>query len=288
MKKTGQTYQQRMAEVNSRQNIAALTLELELEVRADQKAVLSKAFTDFTANEAKYNTAVSDVRLALVVGFLELANLQKLLFWDSQYTGVNTKLQWLVAASVITIAGAGFDVAATVAKNVHGSDSLRHQRLKLLGGSASAVAGAIGVWFDSQDARKEFERGRYTIGWLYVGKTILGTASAATTLSLTFTYSATLIAKITGKTALQNIAIAVGEKTILAIGARIMLMSVGMWITLLTVGVQLFIIWLDDDELTKWCQRCAFSKWQGDVASRYLNIDQQKAAFQSALLEVSL
>ena len=226
-------------------------------------------------------SAIKDARLALVVGLIEGMNFAKLLADCRQK---NDMKSWLsLVASGMAITSAMFDVGAVVAKNLPsmGNASWGYQSLKLWGGVLSSGASFIGGGLDLRDAGKQRSDGYFLLAFLYDAKGAAALTSGALTLAVTFTYSAPLVARLTGDAALGIAVRAVGARAAAFIGLRVLGMALGGWITVGAITIQVVIWWVTPDALEKWIDHSAFGK--NRETGGYRTPEAQVKALQEAL-----
>jgi hypothetical protein len=255
------------------------------EMSTAQSNNLKAAWTEFKQKNSKAPDIVRDARLALVVMLIEGVNFSKLLA-DCKMKG-DDKSWWLLAASGMSITSALFDVASAPSKALFGAESWSYQRIKLFGGVLSASATAIGAIFDWKDAVKAKEKGQDILKWSYIAKLGFGVTNLAVTAATTFTYSAPMIERLTGRTISGAAVRAVGTRAAAVIGTRILFMSVGGWITVGTISVQVFIWVISDNALQDWCSLNTFGK-NHSASDGYKKVDKQFEALKNALIDVGV
>jgi hypothetical protein len=255
------------------------------EIKSAQAEALRAEWKKFRAGGTEGSVSViKDARLALVVGLIEGMNFAKLLADCKQK---NDMKSWLsLVASGMAITSAMFDIGAVVAKGLPsmGNATWGYQSLKLWGGVLSGGASFIGGWLDLRDADKQNAQGYTNLTVLYGFKGVAGVASGVLTLAVTFTYSAPLIARLTGSGAAGVAVRAVGARAAAFIGLRVLGMAIGGWITVGAITIQVIIWWVTPDALEKWIDHSAFGK-KRDTGG-YKTPDEQTKALQGALAEM--
>jgi len=255
-------------------------------VRNAQSVLLAEAWEKFKTNTstpeaaAAGRSAVKDARLAVVVMLIEGVNFSKLI-GDCATKG-DLKSQISLLASGLSISSALFDVASVPAKNLFGSGSWSYQTLKMWGGFISGVATIVGVGLDTTDAVKSFGKGYSALAAIYTFKAGIGFVSGGLTLAVTFTYSAPLIARVTGRVVMGTVVREVGRRAAAIIGLRILGMAAGGWITLSLFGIQVLIWTMTPNALEDWLDHCAFGKLRSDGG--YRTGKQQDEALEHALV----
>lgn len=255
------------------------------EIKSAQADALRAEWQKFRGSGSEASrSAIKDARLALVVGLIEGMNFAKLLADCKQK---NDMKSWFsLVASGMAITSAMFDIGATVAKNLPsmGNASWGYQGLKLWGGVLSSGASFIGGGLDLVDAGKSKDGGYSLMAALYFGKGMLGLASGVMTLAVTFTYSAPLIARITGRAVIGIAVRNVGARAAAFIGLRVLGMAVGGWITVGAFAIQIIIWWVTPDALEKWIDHSAFGKKRS--TGGYKTAEAQDKALHETLKEM--
>lgn len=255
------------------------------EIKTAQAESLRAAWGKFRVDDPRAMGAIRDARLAVVVGLIEGMNFAKLLA-DCKAKG-DMKSYFSLLASGMSITSALFDVASVPAKVLFGDASAwTYQRLKLFGGVLSGGSAFIGAVFDAADAVKNSRNGYGFLAVLFGSKALLGGASGVLTLAVTFTYSAPLISRITGRAALGTAVELVGERAAAIIGFRILGMAAGGWITVGLFGLQIVIWQITPDALEVWVDHCAFGKKRQDGGYKTSNEQQKK--LNEALVSIGL
>jgi hypothetical protein len=268
------------ADILRRINTAKAFLEIDVP-RSQQAASLADAWDGIKSKTAQAGApAIKDARLAVIVLLIESGNFAKMLM---QSKG-DAKATAMLTASAMSMTAAVIDIASVPAKNIWGSEAATYQKLKLFGGVLGGAASLVGGVVDMLEARAQIGRERYALAYLYYAKGSVGAVGGLLTLATTFTYSAGLIYRLTGRAALAQSAKALGVRAVALIGARILLMSAGAWITVVTIGLQVLIWIFTPNELEEWCEQCAFGP--PDKRNSKWNSGKQMLAFQNALVEV--
>lgn len=281
-KHEGLARQQTLARLQTAKAFLALDTA---EIRTVQSTALSDGWEHFRKKNAGAVNSLKDARLAAVVMLIEGVNFSKLIA-DCAIKG-DAKSWWSLAASGITISSLLFDVATVPVKAVLGVESWSYQRLKLAGGTLGSAASVITGVLDIRDAYKFSDQGKTLLMLACAFKGGLGLASGALTVAATFTYSAPLIGRLTGRAALVSATNLIGTRAAAIIGARILFMSVGAWVTVAIFTVQIFIWVMTEDALEDWCALCVFGSRNKDPDG-YRSVSNQETALQKALVSIGL
>ncbi len=240
---------------------------------------LRQAWADFrNSGTDKSIRAIRDIRLALVVGLVEGANLAKLM----KMSEGDARSYALIAASALGVAAAVADIASVPAKSLHGGDAWTFQRLKLLGGALAAVGAFVGGAVAFVDGSKEFKRQEWTMTTLYVLKSGVSVSSALATMGTTISYAAPLLERITGRQSVAVSARVIGTRTAAIVGARILMLSVGLWITVALVAIEVAIWFFTPTPLQHWCKRNAFGSLRL-ASSAYKTSEEQEEELGKAI-----
>lgn len=228
-----------------------------------------------------------------------------------------------LASGASIVAGLA-DMAAVAAKSIIGSESLSYQKLKLCGGALSVGGSLVGTFFDLSDLFKEWKRGRTLFAVLYATKIVFGGLSIVSTAFTTFTYAAPLIERmssnaltplggalemisnffarlgsmigLTRRAEVAEISEEVSEAAIsstVQIGSklaqrvvvrRLIFMGSSGWVTAALTALQVITLWIDDNELQKWCQRSAFGV--RFLSDGFSDAEKEEKGFYEALHEV--
>lgn len=255
------------------------------EIKNAQAETLRAEWTKFkTGGGTAAGQAIKDARLALVVGLIEGVNFAKLLAECKKKNDSKSYLSLL--ASGMSITSAMLDISATVAKNLPsmGASSWTYQGLKLWGGMLSGGASFIGAWYDGKDAKKNWSTGYGAVAVLYGFKSFAGVSSGVLTLAVAFTYSAPLIARMTGNVVVGTAVRNVGARVAAFVAMRVLGMAVGGWVTVGAFTIQVIIWWVTPDALEKWIDHSAFGKLRKNGG--YHSVDEQDKALRDALVEM--
>ncbi|CAJ0820925.1 T6SS effector BTH_I2691 family protein [Ralstonia flaminis] len=255
------------------------------EIKSAQADELKAEWAKFkTGGSAGAGQAVKDARLALVVGLIEGVNFAKLLAECKKKNDTKSYLSLL--ASGMSITSAMLDISATVAKNLPsmGNSSWTYQGLKMWGGMLSGGASFVGTVIDFRDAGKNWGQGYIGLTVLYGLKGLSGSVAGSLTLAVTFTYSAPLIARMTGSAVIGTAVRSAGARAAAIIGLRVLGMALGGWITVGSFAIQVIIWWVTPDALEKWVDHSAFGKLR--KSDGYKSGDQQDKALLDALVEM--
>ncbi len=257
--------------------------------RSDQAASLQEAWEkvksdawasqDGIAKQRKLTPQIiRDARLPIVVGLVECGNLLKLLSSDE----VTTKTASYIVASSLTIMAAMTELAYAPAKKIWEAESATHQRLRFFGGVLGGFASLIGSLISAHDVNTSVRKDRWILVGLYALKTgALGLAGIVTVMSM-FTYSAGLIAKLTGKASLVQGARFAGGAAGRLIGGRIILAVSGWLFTIGLIALDILIQWISPNAMQEWFDTCALGKHPDDE----WDVDSQQKAFEEAVAEV--
>ncbi|MCX7208388.1 MAG: hypothetical protein NT086_20875 [Proteobacteria bacterium] len=266
--------------------IAPLTtkeiLKREAGFRRSQGKVLGEAWGNFQKNKpTDYALALKDMRLTLLVVLIEGVNLGRIMTFYHD----DLRTQALIAASAISFTAGLVDLAGTPLKNAlsAGADSVTFQKLKLLGGGLSTVAGAIGAGVDFSYSVKERKNGNVALEWLYFAKGAVGGSSALLTGVSTFTYAAPILRGV-GQVAAADLAGALGARAGAVIATRIFFMSAGLWLTVGAFTIQLIIWKVTDDALEKWLDATPFGI-KRNQPDAFQDSDEMKEALEAAIKE---
>lgn len=191
-------------------------------------------------------------------------------------------------ASGMSITSAMFDIASVAAKNLPGvgAASWTYQGLKLWGGVLGSGATFIGVGWDLYEAAKADRGGYEFLRWAYIVKGAFGAGSGALGVGVTFTYSAPLIGRLTGRAVVGTAVKEVGKRAAAFIGLRILGMAAGGWITVGLLGVQIIIWWVTPNAVEVWLDHSAFGKKRG--TGGYKSAEEQEKKLFEALTEMGL
>nr|WP_034340672.1 hypothetical protein [Herbaspirillum sp. B39] len=263
------------------------------EMRTVQAEKLRAAWEGFK-NSGTHTNAVKDIRLNLLVMFIEGGNFAKMM---GEFMKKNDKKSWLaLAASGMTITAGLFDITATLVKGIaqdaagdfdKGASLWSYQRLKLAGGLLSAGGSAIGAYLDYEEYSKASHRERSSLAALYGLKFAGGAANAIISLATALTYSTPYIRHLTSTSVLILTAKKVGQKEIPFIVARGLLMTMGGSLSIALFGLQVLIWIFDEDELQIWCSLCPFGE-KRDTPAGYASHREQMLALNKALVELAL
>ena len=276
-----QAKEQKLANADILRRINTAKAFLQVDVPASQQAAsLAEAWEGIKTKTAQAGTpAIKDARLAIIVMLIESGNFAKMLLESKG----DAKATAMLTASAMSMTAAVIDIASVPAKNIWGSEAATYQKLKLFGGVLGGAASIVGGVVDSVEFARQMTKGRYALAYLYAAKALAGTASGVLTVATTFTYSAGLIYRLTGRAALAQSARAISSRALGIIGARILLMSAGAWITVVTIGLQVLIWVFTPDALEDWCDGCAFGQKE---KRKNWSSKMQMDEFDKALLEV--
>ncbi|WP_156481257.1 T6SS effector BTH_I2691 family protein [Herbaspirillum rubrisubalbicans] len=268
-------------------------LEDKPEMRTVQAEKLRAAWEGFK-NSGTHSNAVKDIRLNLLVMFIEGGNFAKMM---GEVLKKGDKKSWLaLAASGMTITAGLCDITATLVKGIaqdaagdfdKGASLWSYQRLKLAGGLLSAGGSAIGAYLDYEQYVSAKHREHTALTGLYGLRLAGGASSAIISVATALTYSTPYIRHLTTRSVLILTAKKVGQKEIPFLVARGLLMSMGaaLSITLFTLQV---LIWIfDEDELQIWCSLCSFGE-KRDTRAGYASNREQMLALNKALVELAL
>ena len=166
--------------------------------------------------------------------------------------------------------------------------------IKLWAGCLGGVAGAIGSFYDWQDADDRSQKGKYVAATLYFLKAIGGGASVLLTIGIGFTFTGPYLEKMavrTGsKTASQAFKSAAKYATKLAeksggfwsrLGFMTWLARASWFVTIAQIAIWYF----DEDDLEEWCGKSIFRTDQGGTGFRSAEIEVK--ALLDAINEVS-
>lgn len=201
-------------------------------------------------------SAVKDMRLATIVGFIEAANFIRLM----SVTDKNSKTYAQLVASGMSVTSACLDVASARAKLLLGESALTYQKLKLGGGLLSAGASAIGAVLDAKEIVKNISDRDYKLAGLYGMKTGLSAANVYATTKLSLSYSGPLIEKLAGRIVAEEIATSLGARAAAITVGRLTLMAIGWEVTASLLIIQLIIWKITPNDLQEWCDLSAFGK----------------------------
>lgn len=258
----------------------------EYEEKARKWAALRGDVEAPDAKRGNFNAA-RDARLALIVAVFEAYNLYKANAEAAKSPGNEKVLAALTAAKFAT-AGAALDVTSNWVKALAGAGdkAVSYQALKLGGGALSAVASGYGAALDFEALGKEKDAGDYRMatlyfmrGWFQATGAVLGSLTA-------LSYCSPLIEAFGKKFGERMIG-----KLITQAAARLLLARAALVFASLEVSIFLlfltFIIWgFSDDDLQKWCDRCAFGLKRKTLPDAYKATEPQLKAFHAALTGV--
>lgn len=254
-------------------------------IRSAQTDALRAGWASFRSSGSAAS-AIKDARLALVVALIEGVNFAKLIA-DCNAKG-DARSRWSLLASGMSITSALFDISATVVRNLPGMSDAAwgYQKLKLLGGLLSGAASFIGGVLDFFSAKEKRSDGYLPLAVLYGMKSFLLSSSGSLVLTITFTYSAPLIARITGSAAAGTVVRNVGARAAAVIGLRIFGMALGGWITVGTFGIQVIIWCVTPNALEKWVDHSAFGNKRNNNGAR--TAEEQQKKLEEALVEMGI
>lgn len=226
--------------------------------------------------------ALKDSRLTMAVMAVEAVNLYKLSV-TSKGDAVSRAKIGLSAASLT--AGA-IDIWSLGHKALWGTGDVSYQKLKLYGGALSGMASFIGGMMDIAKGIEKLDHPRWGVPALYILKGGLGMGSGAMTWSAAFTYSARYMETFAGKKAVIKVteeelvkAAAVRGEAIVV--RRVIFMSAGLWLTLIALALEVAIVYMDDSDMEKWFDKCAFGKKRADGG--FTDTTEQIKALRSAV-----
>lgn len=273
------------------------------ELKSVQRDALNQAWAGLKPDKAA--NAIRDARLALVVAIFEGANFAKCAYQLLSGSKRDARTGFAMLASSLAITSLMLDITATAAKNVFnqtaddalkgmgdaakaaakdfGERSWSYQKLKLYGGVLSAGASFIGAVIDYQDATDALAKSKYKLSLLYFSKSISGGMNVIIGLATAITYAPKLTAQIIGRTLGTNAARVITNRAIAIAAFRLIGMGLGGWLTVASLAITAIIYWFSDNELQKWCDRCAFG--QRRSVEPYNNLKQQQEELEKALIE---
>lgn len=237
------------------------------------------------AKRQSFNAA-RDARLALVVAVFEAFNLYKASAKAAQQPG-SEKVQAQLTAAKLATASAAIDVLSNMVKGLAaaGDRAVSYQALKFGGGALSVVASGYGAALDFGESSRVRAGGDYRMATFYFIRGTFQYTSAVLTALTALSYCSPLIETF-GKRYGQRLAGQVlnwAAKRLLLARAALVFASLEVSIFLLAVSA---IIWyFEDDELQKWCDRCAFGSKRKTLSDSYGNADTQLQKFEDALKE---
>lgn len=218
---------------------------------------LRKAWAEFKGSGTESSVrAIRDIRLAMVVGLMEGANLAKLMAQSED----DLRSRSLIAASMMGLTAVVADIASVGAKSVlpDANDAWTFQKLKLVGGTLASVGSFVGAVVAVGDLHKELNRQEWLMMGLYGSKAAISLLSAGATAGTTISYAAPLLERLTGRQSAAMTVRVIGTRTAAIVGARILMLSVGLWITVALIAVEVAIWSLSPTPLQHWSRRNAF------------------------------
>ena len=250
------------------------------EIRKQQAATLRLAWDNFKTSPQGL-VAVKEARLAIVVGLIEGVNFSKL--WIESEG--KPRQRAMITASALAITAAMADVAAAPAKSLFGNEAVSYQKIKLIGGVLGGTASMVMAGVDFGNMERQYQNGQLGLALLFLLKSLTGTASGILTLTATFSYSAGVLERLTGRTT-ANALTKVGKKAGAIIARRILFMAAGAWITVGLIVLEVIIWAVSDNDLQNWCEQCVFgiSPNQNAVDKKP---EEQMQTFGKALVSVN-
>ncbi len=274
-----QARNQKLANADILQRIYTAKTFLDIEPsRSQQAASLAEAWEAIKKDESKGPQAVRDVRLALIVGLVESGNLLKLL--NSEDQSVKTKAY--ILTSCLTITAAVVEIAIVPAWNIWGMDSATHQKLRFVGGALGGVSSLIGGVISATDFVDSLKKDRYGSALLLAIKTLSLLSVGVIAVVSATTYSAGLLAKLAGKSALAQGVRVVGSGAIGLIGGRIIAALSGWLFTVGLIALDILIQIITPNAMEEWLDACALGQHPDDD----WDTEQQQKAFDEAIAEV--
>lgn len=261
----------------SRAMLEALPEDKRYSVKAQ---LLSQAWDDFKGR-GKFD-ALKDSRLTLAVMLVEMFYLRKLI--------IDTEGDWVtqskIVASATSLSAGAFDIWTLAHKAIWGNDDMTYQKLKLYGGALSGIASFIGGVVDVIKGIQKRNHPRGIVPSLHVAKGIVGMTAGAMNGLTAFSYSARFIETAGGKKAVRMItregiteAAAVRGQWIVV--RRVAFMSAGLWLTVGMLVLEATVIFIDDNDMEKWFDKCAFGKKR--AKDGYKDMLEQTNAIRAAM-----
>jgi len=190
---------------------------------------------------------------------------------------------WMVGLS---LAGTSFDLAGRLISKpaeALGKTGANGKLLRAVGNSFNAFSGGIFAFMDYGEAKKQAALGETKLVWFYGLRFFISTAGAIASLI----DAVALLSPWLTEKASERFVARIAAKAATWAASRIFLGLVpGLGIAVLVLEVVL--IYIRDDELQNWCERCAFGPLDSDGKPDYprYSLTQQKDEFEKAIAAV--